>query len=280
MRMPGIDLLDRYLARIGYRGEGAPTLAVLRELHRLHPLVIPFENLDPFTGRRVALDVDAIAAKLVDQRRGGYCFEHNTLFAHALTRFGFRVTSLAARVLFGRPADAVTPRTHMLLHVDIDGAAWIADVGFGGVTLCAPLALASREVQPTPHEPARIDVANDGERAYVVMVRTGDVWKPVYRFDMQRTEAVDHEVSNWYTSTSPDALFTNHLLACRPCADGRALLFNDRYSECDRQWRRRDRTLVSARELDACLRERFEIDTAGFDVDALYARIAGRGASI
>lgn len=277
--MHDAGLLDRYLARIGYRGERAPTLAVLRELHRLHPFAIAFENLDPFTGRRVAIDIDSIVAKLVDQRRGGYCFEHNTLFAHALARFGFSVMPLAARVLFGRAPDAVTACTHMLLRVDIDGAPWIADVGFGGVTLCAPLALMSREEQPTPHEPARINERDDGS-AYALTVKIGDAWKPVYRFDMRKTEPVDYEVSNWYTSTSPDVLFTNHLLACRPLAEGRATLFNDRYSECDRQWRRRERTLGSAHELDACLRERFGIDTNGFDIDALHARVTGRGRSV
>jgi len=276
--MSATGWLDRYLARIDYRGERAPTLDVLRELHRLHPFAIPFENLDPFAGRHVALDVDALAAKLVGQRRGGYCFEHNTLFALALTQFGFRVTPLAARVLFGREPDAITPRTHMLLRVDIDGAAWIADVGFGGVTLCAPLALASREAQPTPHEPARIDEANGD--AYTLSARTGDAWKPLYRFDTQRAEPVDYEVANWYTSTSPAALFTNHLLACRPLPAGRAILFNDRYSECDLQWRRSDRTLGSARALDACLRERFGIDTNGFDMDGLYSRVKGRGANV
>lgn len=274
--MFGAELLDRYLARIGYRGERAPTLAVLRELHRLHPLAIAFENLDPFAGRRVAIDIASIAAKLVDQRRGGYCFEHNTLFAHALTQLGFRVTPLAARVLFGRAPDALGPRTHMLLRVAIDGDAWIADVGFGGVTLSAPLAFASRDVQPTPHEPARIDDANDG--AHTLSVKTGDVWKPVYRFDTLCMEPIDYEVANWYTATSPASLFTNHLLACRLLPEGRAILFNDRYSECDLQWRRSEATLSSPHELNACLRERFGIDTGGFDIDALHARITGRGA--
>lgn len=275
--VPEADLLDRYLARIGYRGERSPTLAVLRELHRLHPFAIAFENLDPFTGRRVAIDIDSIAAKLVDSRRGGYCFEHNTLFAHVLTQLGFSVTPLAARVLFGRAPDAVTPRTHMLLRVDIDGTAWIVDVGFGGVTLCAPLDLASRDPQPTPHEPARIDEAGDG--AYALSAKTGDAWQAIYRFDTLRTEPVDREVANWYTSTSPDALFTNHLLACRPLPKGRATLFDDRYTEVDRQWQRREQTLRSARELDACLRERFGIDTGGFDMDALHARVTGHGAT-
>lgn len=141
----------------------------------------------------------------------------------------------------------------------------------------------SRDAQPTPHEPARIDGKNDGksaDSAYTLSVKTGDEWKLVYCFDMRRTEPVDREVSNWYTSTSPDALFTNHLLACRPLPEGRATLFNDRYSECDLQWRRRERTLGSARELAACLRERFGIDTDSFDIDELHARVTGRGACI
>jgi len=158
MTMPDLDSsfdIERYFARIGYVGPRAATLDVLRELHRLHPRAIPFENLDPLTGRHVSLELDDIVAKLVDAQRGGYCFEHNTLFAHALMALGFRVTPLAARVLYGRPAGAISARTHMLLRVDVGGGAWLADVGFGGLTPPSPLAMMLDLEQATTHEPMR-----------------------------------------------------------------------------------------------------------------------------
>ncbi|WP_042336959.1 arylamine N-acetyltransferase family protein [Paraburkholderia ferrariae] len=268
--------LDRYFARIGYGGPRAATLDVLRTLHRLHPLAIPFEGLDAFAGRPVSLRLDDIVAKLVDARRGGYCFEHNTLFARALAALGFAIAPLAARVVYGRTPDAVTPRSHMLLRVEVEGAAWLADVGFGGATLCAPLAFAVREPQPTPLEPARLDLESEG--IWTLAVREGDAWANVYRFESRPAEWVDYDVANWYTSTSPDSFFTGNLVVCGVRENGRAALFNDHYSERDALGRRTlAQTIASAGALKECLRERFGIDAADFDTDALFARITGRG---
>lgn len=269
------SLLERYFARIGYDGPRAATLDVLRALHRRHPLAIPFENLDVLAGRRVSLRLEDIAAKLVDARRGGYCFEHNTLFAHVLAALGFRVTPLAARVLYGREPGAITARTHMLLRVRAEDADWLADVGFGGATLCAPLAFATREPQPTPLEPARLDVEPDG--AWKLAVEEDGAWNEVYRFESTPAEWIDYELANWYTSTSPDSFFTGNLIACSVREDGRATLFNDRYAERDANGRRTlARTINAADELKDCLRERFGIDASDFDANAWFTRLAER----
>src|SRR5262249_26883142 len=124
--------LDAYLARIGYAGPRAPTAEGLHDVHAAHALAIPFENLDILLGRGVSLDPARLAAKLVDARRGGYCFEHNSLIAAALRELGFIVEILGARVRMGPPRPNLPPRTHCLLRVTIDGAPWLADVGFGG----------------------------------------------------------------------------------------------------------------------------------------------------
>jgi N-hydroxyarylamine O-acetyltransferase len=267
--------LDRYFSRIGYDGPREATLDVLRALHRLHPLAIPFENLDVLAGRRVSIRFEDVVAKLVEGRRGGYCFEHNTLFAHVLAALGFGVTPLAARVLYGRPQGAVTARTHMLLRVEVDGASWLADVGFGGTTLCAPLAFATQEPQPTPLEPARLAAEPNG--MWKLAVLEDGAWADAYRFESKPAEWVDYEMSNWYTSTSPDSFFTGNLIACRVLENGRATLFNDRYSERDACGvRTLTRTVASADELMHCLREGFGIDASDFDAGALFARIAGR----
>ncbi|MCM3645175.1 arylamine N-acetyltransferase, partial [Priestia aryabhattai] len=105
--------LSRYFSRIGYDGPAAPTLDVLRRLHLLHPQEIPIEHLPPLTGARVALDLPAIVDKVVERRRGGYCFELNKLFYTALTTIGFRVTPRIARVRWMRPPEIVTAQTHM-----------------------------------------------------------------------------------------------------------------------------------------------------------------------
>ncbi len=78
--------LDAYLYRIG-----APRDPTLAELHRAHVTAIPFENLDPQAGIPVALEPEALQRKIVDERRGGYCFEHNLLFTLALRELGAEV---------------------------------------------------------------------------------------------------------------------------------------------------------------------------------------------
>src|SRR5690606_7025466 len=132
--------LDAYCARIGYDGPREPTLATLRALHALHPAAIAFEALDVMLGRGIDLAPAAVEAKLVHQRRGGYCFEQNGLFQRVLAAMGFEVEALLARVLWRTPADAPPrPRTHMALRVMVEGEPWLADVGFGGCVMTAPL---------------------------------------------------------------------------------------------------------------------------------------------
>src|SRR5690348_5249377 len=105
--------LKPYLAHIEYGGDLKPTVATLRELHLAHATHIPFENLDVLLRRPIQLDLDSIMAKMIGGGRGGYCFEHNTLFAAVLEQIGFRVTRLAGRVRMG--AASARPRTHMAL---------------------------------------------------------------------------------------------------------------------------------------------------------------------
>jgi N-hydroxyarylamine O-acetyltransferase len=222
--MPDLDLAA-YLDRIGYDGPVAPTLDVLSSLHRLHPQAIPFENVDPFLGRPVDLDLGAIERKLVQGGRGGYCFEHNLLFMEVLRTIGFTVSGLAARVLWNQPEDAITPRSHMLIRVELDGRTWLADVGFGGLTLTAPLTLEPGLEQETPHEVARL-VEADG---YIrVQVNAGGAWRTLYRFDMQEQFAVDYAVSNYFLSTNPVSHFRTGLMAARALPDRRLALSNNR----------------------------------------------------
>jgi len=100
----------------------------------------------------VKLDLASLQQKLINERRGGYCFEQNSLLRAVLLALGFQVTLLAARVLWNLPSGTIAPRSHMVLGVNIDGEPYIADVGFGGLTLTTPLALTPDIEQPTSHE--------------------------------------------------------------------------------------------------------------------------------
>ena len=99
--------LDAYLKRINYAGSIAPTLETLETVHRLHPAAIPFENLNPLMELPVRLGLSDLEQKLIFERRGGYCFEHNLLLKANLESMDFAVTPLAAGVLWGEGPDFV-----------------------------------------------------------------------------------------------------------------------------------------------------------------------------
>ena len=132
--------LDAYCRRVGWTGPRAASLEVLSGLCLRHTASIPFENLDILLGQPIKLDLPSVVDKLVTRHRGGYCFEQNALFQAVLTQMGFRVTPLGARVRLGVGPEVQTARTHMLLRVDVDDGAYIADVGFG-FTPTGPLRL-------------------------------------------------------------------------------------------------------------------------------------------
>jgi N-hydroxyarylamine O-acetyltransferase len=247
--------LNAYFQRIGYPdGPRAATLDTLRALHLHHAQAIAFENLDPMSGHLVKLDLSSLEGKLVHAGRGGHCFEHNLLFSHVLRELGFRVTGLAARVLWNAPEGAVRPRGHMLLRVDFGAEPHIADVGFGGQTLIGPLHLIKDVVQHTPHEPYRL-IGQDGD--FVLQAQVHDTWKSLYRFDLQEQFQVDYEVSSWYLCNHPQSPFVTNLMAARPVPGGRYALFNNELAIHRLNGKTEQQRLASADEIRAALQTHF-----------------------
>jgi N-hydroxyarylamine O-acetyltransferase len=247
--------LDSYLARIGYDGPRAPTLETLRAVHFLHPQAIPFENLNPLLGLTVRLDVDSLQRKLVRSRRGGYCFEHNSLLFHALRALGFRVSGLAGRVVWSRPDDSLPARSHMVLRVEIEGVVYLADVGFG-MSPTGPLLLEPDREQQTPHEPFRL-LRMDGQ--FTLQAKLQGEWVSFYCFDLQEQAPIDYEVANHYVSTYPTSHFVTSLIAARALPDRRYGLRNNRLSIHALDGAHEQRVLTSAAEISAALSELFGI---------------------
>lgn len=195
-----IERLDvgAYLSRIGYDGDTSPTTETLFALHRAHADTIPFENLDVVLGRGVSLETPDLQEKLVNHMRGGYCFEHNLLFAAVLERLGFGVRRLAGRVL----ADGSNLRTHMLLVVETEGREWLADVGFGATLL-----------EPIPFEDGAVSeqggwtygLARRGDGSWRLRSLEGDEWMDLNAFTEEPQLFIDYVVYNHYTSTHPDS---------------------------------------------------------------------------
>jgi N-hydroxyarylamine O-acetyltransferase len=238
--------LNAYFERIGYGGPAKQQLDTLHEIHRLHPQQIAFENLNPLLHWPLPLDIRSLQQKLVQQRRGGYCYEHNLLLKHALERIGFRVAGLGARVLMNLPEDTIRPRTHMLLQIDVEDELWIADVGFGGMTLTAPLRLVEHVPQATPHEPFRLTRLSGD---YVLQAEVHGEWRTLYRFDLQEQVLPDYELTSWYLSNNPESHFVQRLIAARTAPQKRYALRQNELAIHELNGETTRRALESAGEL-------------------------------
>lgn len=218
--------LDAYCRRINFEGELAPTLEVLQSLAFLHATAIPFENLDVLLHRRIDLTAEALQQKLVFDRRGGYCFEQNGLMLAVLSQIGFSVTPLSGRVRQGLPRDILPPRTHLFLSVNVEGQDWIFDVGVGSMSLTSPIRRVLDVEQLTLHETRRL-VFEEGK--FFHQCWSGSGWVDIYEFTGEEMSSIDREVSNWWTSTNPNAKFSQNLFCARALPDGERLgILNDR----------------------------------------------------
>jgi N-hydroxyarylamine O-acetyltransferase len=265
--------LEAYLRRIGHSGPLLPTPDTLQAVCAAQTASVPFENIDPLLGRPPALSIDALQAKLVCQRRGGYCFELNLLLREALLALGFRVSLLAGRVVWRQAAgDAPRPRTHLLLRVDFaeaDDGPFIADVGFGGRLLGGSLRLLPELLQDTLAGRERVRMAGDD---YSVEAEVPEGWRPRYRFRLEPLLPVDVEPLNWFTATRPDSLFVNNLVMERLAPGMRVSLLNDRLTIAPAGQPPSTRRLVDAGHLARVLDELFDVEPP-VAPEALFARL-------
>ena len=227
--------LDAYLQRIHLPARPTLDAAGLHRIQHAHRLAIPFENLDIWLGRTIAIDSAAVFAKLVTARRGGYCFEHNRLFLDALATLGFAAEPLLARVWLG--TDAVPPLTHTFARVTLDGQEWIADTGFGGSYV--PPMLLTDGAEGTAPDGARFRLQRD--EAGWMLLRDGDPtdgrgggsgWQPQYSFTGDTACAGDLAMGNHWSATAPLSRFTQARVVSIILPHGFASL-------TDRQYRRK-----------------------------------------
>ena len=213
--------LDAYFERIAWSGAPRVDFATLAALLDAHMTRIPFENLDVLLGRGIRLDLASIQRKLVGARRGGYCFEHATLFSAVLEKIGFTLVRHTARVVMIVSREA-SPRSHMFLTVPLPEGTFVVDPGFGS--------LAPRV--PVPLEDGRV-VRAGGDAHW--MARDDDVWvlrtqgaevADCWVSTLEREHAIDFEVGNHFTATHPSSPFVNRLLLRALTRDGRVSVMN------------------------------------------------------
>ena len=241
--------IEAYLKRINYEGPLEPTPETLRALQMAHLFAVPFENLSIHAAEPIVLEEDALYSKIVEKKRGGFCYECNGLFAGLLRALGFEVAMLGAGVArreggFGPIFD------HMTLMVTLDDR-WLVDVGFGDSFL-EPLLLDERGEQGS------FRIEDDGD--YLVLLRhnSDNGWDPQYRFTLQPYGFTDYEEMCRFHQTSPESHFTKNVICSRVTEDGRITLSGMKLITTSGS-QRHERTLSSQDEYDRILRDQFGV---------------------
>lgn len=247
--------IDAYLERINYNGPRDVNAETLRGLQIAHLLSVPFENLSIHSGEPIVLNEDALHTKIIDERRGGFCYECNGLFAGLLRALGFEVAMLAAGVAradggFGPIFD------HMALMVTLNER-WLVDVGFGDSFL-EPLLLDNRADQQQGTRSFRLIEEDDD---LILMRRNeGEDWQPQYRFALQPYTFSDYEEMCRFHQTSPDSHFTKALICSRATEDGRITLSDMRFiTTSGPQRQRNEQTVATRKDYERLLRDEFGI---------------------
>jgi N-hydroxyarylamine O-acetyltransferase len=246
--------IDAYLKRIDYSGSLEPTAETLRALQVAHLKTVPFENLSIHAKEPIVLEENALFAKIVERRRGGYCYEANGLFAALLRALGFDVAMLAAGVAkkeggFGPQFD------HMTLIVTL-AERWLSDVGFGD-SFVEPLLLDSREEQLQGSRSFRI--VDDGDHLILMRRNEGSDWQPQYRFTLQPYTFADYEETSMWHQTSPDSHFTQNRICSLATDDGRVTLTGMRLITTSGPQQLREERTLTEEEYNRILHDQFGI---------------------
>lgn len=254
--------LDAYLRRIAYDGPLAVDAATLEALQRAHLLAVPFENLSIGWSEPITIDLARHYAKIVERRRGGFCYEQNHLFAWVLAQIGFTVGALSAGVWAMREGieDFGDASSHLLTRVDLDQL-WIADVGFGE-NFRAPLRLVDALVQEQPPHAYRVDRSIEaGEETWTMSSRgIDDTWKPGYRFANVVRPMAHFERMCRFHQTSPQSPFTQKRVCSLATRDGRITLSGNEWIVTGLDGSRIMTPIVDEDEARTLLKRHFGID--------------------
>jgi N-hydroxyarylamine O-acetyltransferase len=267
-----------YLDRIGYSGPTQPTLQTLQRIHLAHLLTVPFENLDIHRGRPIRLERDPLFQKIVRERRGGFCFELNSLLAALLQGLGFSVQLLSGQV--SRVDGSFGPEfDHLAVQVNLKDDAWLADVGYGD-SFRQPLRLGDPEIQtheqgcyrqvpwmdrsdPTAADPWP---STPSPRYWLIQQEQPDhTWKTLFLLDRIPRQLQEFEPMCRFHQTSPESMFTRLRLCTLATPTGRITLTARANGSASFKWiettakGRQERTLKDEKEYEQLLAHAFGI---------------------
>lgn len=249
--------LKQYLGRLSYSVEQPVSISLLKDLHRQHLYHIPFENLDIPLGNTISLSKDAVFNKIIQQKRGGFCYEVNYAFALLLKALGFKVRLLSARVF--NEGSYGAENAHVLLLVEVESDALIVDVGFGG-SYIEPIVFEPKQggLGSRQHNcQYRIELQ---KRAYVLLMQEGEgEWVAQYTFSLEEKSIMDFVNMCTYQQCSPDSVFTQKTLCSIATPEGRKTISNGRFLETLAESKTK-KVIADELEYRNILREHFNIE--------------------
>lgn len=256
--------LEACLSRIGYDGPRAPDPATLAALQEAFLIAIPFENLDIHLGRPIVLETERFYAKIVGERRGGFCYECNGLFRAMLEALGFEVHYLAAAMLLEQSAPLDFGHMALLVRLDRD---YLVDVG-NGQSCRLPLRIDGGN--RITSEGVEYEIGTH-EGGYALYYRApGDAWKPRFRFTTTPRALGEFAELCAFHQTSPHSRFTRHPLVSIATRSGRVTLLDTELTVAEGETQR-VRQLSGVGEYGAALQTHFRLTLPQRELDALMA---------
>ena len=245
---------EKYLERIGLDSASfAQTLETLKTLQKAHLLTVPFENLDFHWGKRITLDLDRFYKKIVENGRGGFCYELNGNFNELLRAIGFETKIVSAWVAnkegeFGEEYD------HLAIVVVINGKEYLCDVGFGDF-IAEPLRLELEIEQSDPNGVYRMSIFESG---YLVEKKNSADWSSEYTFKNLKRGLDEFSEMCVYNQTSPESHFTHGKLCSVMTETGRKTLTDKKFIVTEND-KRHEKDIRSDEDFNDVLQREFGI---------------------
>ncbi len=198
----------------------------LNQLQSKHIARYSFNSLAVVLGHDISLEIEAIFNKIVEKKRGGYCFEHNKLVLTVLKEIGFDVRLLMAKVIYNRDIDVA--RTHRITLLNLQGDDYIVDAGFGHLGARYPVKLELGLEQDQGDAVYRI--VKNSQEDYCYQLLKDNEFFTLYTFNYYHYSEAECLPAHFYSHKSPEAAFVNNMVVCRKFYNDILSLRNDNFS--------------------------------------------------
>ncbi|MCK9490661.1 MAG: arylamine N-acetyltransferase [Sulfurimonas sp.] len=259
-----MQIIERYLKSIGV--ENRPkNISDIDLLIKKHLQELSFSNIPILLDEEISLDLEAISEKMIEQKKGGYCFEHNKLLYEALKYFGFEVEAPFARVLNNQKIDV--PKTHRFTLLKFEGERYIVDAGF---SFMSPNSLIKFGDTPTKTIFERDYIVKEisANNFELAMIRGNGLYT-LYSFDLEKYNEQDFEMGHFYSSKHKDAPFVNNLVLSKITDTKICSLKNNSYHEISKN-SKKEIVIKTENEFAKILRDKFEYEISDRDLRYLF----------